>query len=103
AYLFDILLVSVALVFPQKVLYKAFDVPRYEVLGVDLNPLGWALAVLYFAICEGFFGTTVGKALFGLRVSRLGETGPPGFGRAAVRATAFVLIWIWILDGSQIA
>ena len=40
------------------------------------------LAVVYFALFEGLFGWTPGKWLLRLRVSRVGETGPPGLGRA---------------------
>jgi hypothetical protein len=47
------------------------------------------LGLAYFAVGEGLFGATVGKWLLGLRVSRLGQTGPPGVWRALLRAIVF--------------
>jgi hypothetical protein len=59
---------------------------------IDAFEIGWLpglLLCLYFAIGEGVFGATPGKWLLGLRVSRLGQTGPPGVWRALVRALVF--------------
>jgi uncharacterized RDD family membrane protein YckC len=59
---------------------------------VDLFELHWlSLAVLiaYFALFEGRLGATPGKWLLGLRVSRVGATGPPGVGPALARVLVF--------------
>lgn len=53
-------------------------------LGVRL-----AAFVLYFGILEGFLGTTLGKQLTGLRVSRVPGGGPPGVWWAPARASIF--------------
>ena len=88
---------------PVEMVKTALDLPEGTVAGVDIDPIGWAALVAYFAACEGLLGATLGKALLGLRVSRVGQTGPPGLGRALVRATVFALIGVWILDGSRLA
>ncbi|MBX9581839.1 MAG: protein kinase, partial [Gemmataceae bacterium] len=56
-------------------------------------PVELAVSTAYFALLEGLFGATVGKWLLGLRVSRVGRTGPPGVGPALVRAAAFNALW----------
>src|SRR5262249_13431570 len=55
------------------------------------------------ALLEGLFGTTAGKALLGLRVSRVGRTGPPGVTRALIRATVFALMWLMLDHGLEAA
>lgn len=55
----------------------------------ELRWLSITLLLGYFAIGEGVFGATPGKWLLGLRVSRIGQTGPPGLGRALVRTVVF--------------
>ena len=102
AYFLDFLL-TLAILTPLEVVQTAFGGLRTDVAGVPVNLIGWALVVAYFALLEGLTGTTAGKALLGLRVSRVGQTGPPGVWRGAVRATAFALIWMWIVDGSRLA
>ena len=47
------------------------------------------LMLLYFGVFEGLFGATPGKWLLGLRVSRLGQAGPPGLRRAFLRTVVF--------------
>ena len=59
---------------------------------IDVFELRWLSALLlvaYFAVGEGAFGATLGKWLLGLRVSRPGQTGPPGVWRALVRTVVF--------------
>jgi hypothetical protein len=59
---------------------------------VDIFEFSWftiLLLIAYFGIGEGVFGTTPGKWLIGLRVSRLGQTGPPGLLRAILRTVVF--------------
>jgi eukaryotic-like serine/threonine-protein kinase len=58
--------------------------------------LGWMLGgffvmVLYYAISEGRWGATVGKAVCRLRVTSLDHS-PPGVPRALARALLFVLL-----------
>lgn len=84
AYLIDVVLLQFALV-PLELL--ATD-------GVKVHPfaVGWTtvlVALGYFAPAEGRFGTTLGKKLLGLRVSRVGRPGPPGVGRAVARTAVF--------------
>jgi uncharacterized RDD family membrane protein YckC len=53
--------------------------------GLTIQIAGWLLAVLYFAVGEGFWGHTVGKRLLGLSV--VGRQGTaPGLPRALLRA-----------------
>lgn len=62
---------------------------------IDIFELRWLsglLLVLYFTVGEGLFGATPGKWLLGLRVSRLGQTGPPGLWRAFVRTAVFHIL-----------
>jgi hypothetical protein len=57
--------------------------------------LGWierATWLLYFALLEGIGGASLGKWIFGLRVSRVSHGGPPGLGRGLVRASIFYLL-----------
>ena len=59
---------------------------------IDLFELRWLSGLIllaYFALGEGLFGATPGKWLLGLRVSRVGQTGPPGVGKALVRTVVF--------------
>ena len=101
AYFLDFVIVTVALIAPWEMLQKAFGSLKFGPVGID--PIGWALTIGYFALCEGLFGTTVGKSLIGLRVSRVGQTGPPGIPRALLRSLVFALMWVWVLDGARLA
>ena len=63
------------------------------------------IALLYCAPLEGLWGATLGKRLLGLRVTRLGETGPPGLACALGRTLAFHLLLFstliglgWVID-----
>jgi hypothetical protein len=103
AYFLDILFTTVVLLTPWEMLQRAVGSLRVSTAGVHIDFVGWALVVAYFTVCEGIFGATLGKAMLGLRVSRVGQTDPPGVPRALVRASVFALIWMWILDGSRLA
>src|SRR5262249_54017129 len=52
----------------------------------DFRWVSFLMLLGYFSLGEGVFGATFGKWLLGLRVSRLGQTGPPGVWRAFIRA-----------------
>ena len=103
AYVLDVVFALIFVLTPVEMVQTALDLPFRVVAGVDVDPLGWLALVAYFALCEGLFGATIGKALLGLRVSRIGQTGPPGVPRAFLRAAVFALIGMWILDGSRLA
>jgi uncharacterized RDD family membrane protein YckC len=75
AFLVDIFLVS----FPVA-LALGSHTPLLTLLLVTL-----AAEFLYFSICEGLFGTTLGKRLFGLRVVRAADGRPCGPFAAVVR------------------
>jgi uncharacterized RDD family membrane protein YckC len=52
--------------------------------------LWWAA---YFVLLEGYWGCTLGKRLFRLRVHRAQESRVPALGWAALRACCFALFW----------
>ncbi len=59
---------------------------------IDVFEFRWfyiLLMLVYFAIGDGIFGATLGKWLLGVRVSRVGQTEPPGFLRGLVRTVVF--------------
>jgi hypothetical protein len=103
AYLLDMLVLFLFVLMPLEATRLAMGWHAPKLGGVTIEPLGWALTIVYFALLEGLLGTTAAKALFGLRVSRLGQTGPPGVGRALVRATVFALMWFLIEYGTEAA
>ncbi len=81
------------------------EIPRQLLLGptangsvnLDLLEISWpgiALGSLYFALAEGLSGTTVGKRLLRLRVTRVNRVGPPGLAAAGVRVVAFTASWV---------
>lgn len=98
AYLLDMLLLSL-FVMPLGAAHQALDGPNLDLGEVAIDPLLWVLTTAYFALLEGLFGRTAGKALFGLRVSRVGRTGPPGVPRAVLRAVVFALMWFLVEYG----
>jgi hypothetical protein len=65
--------------------------------------LGCLAGLLYFAVPEGRWGCTPGKAALGLRVWNATDDAPPGVPRAFLRAlvcfgatyTAFVVVHVW--------
>lgn len=94
SYLIDVVLLQFALV-PVELLVNG---------GVSVHPFAvnwpaWLVAFVYFAPAEGIFGTTFGKRLLGLRVARVGETGPPGILRAGLRTAAFHALLFGMLAG----
>jgi hypothetical protein len=99
AYVLDMLLLSLFILMPLEAVRLGLGWETPTLGGIPVDPLGWALTVAYFALLEGLLGTTAGKALFGLRVSRVGRTGPPGVGPAVVRAVVFALMWFGIEHG----
>ena len=74
-----------------------FELLKFWLIGrgdgrIDAFELNWIAVVLmmaYFSIGEGIFGATPGKWLLGLRVSRVGQTSPPGLRRALLRTGIF--------------
>ena len=46
----------------------------------------------YFVVFEGLTGRTLGKTLWGIEVVRAEDGGPPGLGRAALRALTFLAV-----------
>jgi uncharacterized RDD family membrane protein YckC len=95
AYFIDWLLLIFTLVVPEEILRNVFGWEYVTYQGVHIDPVGCALFVAYFATLEGLFGRTLGKALLGLRVSRIGECGPPGLERGWIRAATFSFLWFW--------
>jgi hypothetical protein len=55
------------------------------------------LYLAYFAVLEGLWGASLGKRLFRLRVAGMASQGPPGIGRAILRAA---VLWALINAGS---
>ena len=60
----------------------------------------FALWTMYFALTDGVWGASLGKAICGLRVVGPGRSAP-GVGRALLRAAIFILppalpVWIWL-------
>ncbi len=89
AYILDRILLTF-LIFPAEVLRIWLEGSRTG--KIDLFELRWlpvGLLMAYFALSEGLLGATPGKWLLGLRVSRIGQTGPPGVSRALVRVFVF--------------
>jgi len=50
--------------------------------------------VAYFGVFEGLLGWTPGKRLLRMRVSRLGQCGPPGVLQGLLRAVTFPGLWV---------
>jgi hypothetical protein len=67
---------------------------------IDIFEIRWLALVFmlaYFSIGDGVFGATPGKWLLGLRVSRLGQTVPPGVLRALLRTVVFHGLWVTLI------
>ena len=77
-----------AIFYPEAARRVAAD-PMIQSLGM-LNAL---TAVLYYGVLEGFWGWSLGKRLMRLRVCRLDSSGPPGLGRAVLRAGVFYFLF----------
>lgn len=96
AYLFDSIVLAFLIQLPIQLVESAVG-GGWDIMlgfGSESDPGSWLGAVLYFAVLEGVYGTTAGKWLLRLRVTRVGLVGPPGLGPAAVRAVVFSLLWI---------
>ncbi|QDU24092.1 protein kinase domain-containing protein [Urbifossiella limnaea] len=89
AFLLDAILLTLLVTLPVEILRKLIGWGHVALAGVPIDPVEDAVTLAYFATLEGLFGRTLGKALLGLRVSRVGATGPPGLGRAWLRAGTF--------------
>ncbi|MDB5307218.1 MAG: hypothetical protein JWO38_1420 [Gemmataceae bacterium] len=94
AYLLDALVLILFVLLPLEVILSLAGADHPA--AVALDSAGWVGWPVYFAVLEGLFGATVGKALLGLRVSRVGKTGPPGLVRGAVRAGVFEALVLWV-------
>jgi uncharacterized RDD family membrane protein YckC len=77
------------LALPTTILNSAFGPPvvRRGSTTVELEPWSFVVGVLYFAVCEGRWGRTLGKRLLGLRV--VSRTGALSWRQAATRALIF--------------
>ncbi len=103
AYLLDVILLVLLVDFPIQVLRSLLGWDRVWLAGVPFDPVEDAIDLAYFATLEGLFGRTAGKALLGLRVSRVGKTGPPGLARGWLRAGVFAVVLLVIFHGPAIA
>ncbi len=94
--LFVLLAVMLVIEFPR----QAFlGVTQNSSVTLDLLEFSWpglVAAAIYFTVGEGLYGTTIGKRLLRLRVTRVGGVGPPGLARAAARAVTATSIWALI-------
>ena len=94
AYILDRILLTF-LIFPAEVVRIWLEGSRSGKIDVfELRWLAVGLLFAYFGLTEGLLGATPGKWLLGLRVSRVGQTGPPGIGRALVRVFAFHALFV---------
>mgnify|MGYP000926761759 CR=1 FL=1 len=73
AFLLDWVILVLVVVLPLELLRQMFDWTHPSIAGVGFDPVEWAVGMSYFATLEGLFGRTAGKALLGLRVSRVGR------------------------------
>lgn len=104
AYILDSVLLIFLVQTPVELLEGVFGGRPVHIGMTDrFDPIEWGLYTLYFALLEGIWGTTVGKRLLGLRVSRVEGSGPPGVGRALARAAAFNALWLAVFYGGPLA
>jgi eukaryotic-like serine/threonine-protein kinase len=61
------------------------------------NILQALILTLYFGITEGYTGGTVGKLLLRLRVTQIGQMGPPGIRRSLYRSFVFHFAFLAVL------
>jgi hypothetical protein len=102
AFLVDGLVLVLITVVPLEILRSALGWRHVAVAGFTIDPVAWALGIAYFATLEGLLGRTIGKTLLGLRVSRVGENGPPGLWRGWVRAFVFDCVWLVVLFAAPV-
>lgn len=103
AFLLDGILLTLFVALPVEVVRKLLGWEHVELAGIPFDPIESAIELAYFATLEGLFGRTAGKALLGLRVSRVGQTGPPGLGRAWLRAGVFSALLLLLVNGPAVA
>ncbi len=103
AFLLDAILLTLVVALPIEVVRKLIGWEHVELAGIPIDPIEDAIRLAYFATLEGLFGRTAGKALLGLRVSRVGQTGPPGLGRAWLRAGVFSLLLLLLVHAPAVA
>ncbi|MBY0515203.1 MAG: protein kinase, partial [Gemmataceae bacterium] len=103
AFLLDWLAITLVGMLPLEVVQAAVGWGHVVARGVAVDPIAWLLWGAYLGVCEGLWGRTLGKALLGLRVSRVGQTGPPGLGVGLARAGVFVGLWFWLFHGPAVA
>lgn len=77
---------------PLEIGWDWLVVPLVPGNGVGSETIHVLMLLGYFTLGEGLWGTTVGKWLLRLRVSRVGRTGPPGLLRAFVRSAVFLAL-----------
>jgi hypothetical protein len=102
AFLLDCLIIILAIIIPLELLHSILNWKHVIVAGRFVDPVGWALAIAYFATFEGLLGRAPGKWLLGLRVSRVGQTGPPGLERGWIRTVSFALVLFWTIYAAPI-
>jgi uncharacterized RDD family membrane protein YckC len=59
--------------------------------GILISSWGTAVVLLYYTICEGLWGASLGKWLLGLRVCTPRGSSPPGLVRGLVRTLVFLV------------
>ncbi len=90
-----VIILSLLLLFPDVLFQPDIHLEFRDVpLKLMNDAFGWRafiLFIVYFGIFEGFLGITFGKLLCGLRVATLDDQ-KPGFPRALLRVTLFLLL-----------
>lgn len=94
AYIADVLLFELVVIPLDFLVLSAIGplTERNDVFGATWFEL--LTSVLYFGLFDGLTGATPGKRLLRLRVTRVGETGPPGLWSGLVRSAVFALMWV---------
>ncbi len=96
AYLLDVIALSFITI-PVEVSRSWGTVAEGHLNPIEFRPIAITITLLYFAIAEGVFGATLGKWMLGLRVSRVGQTEPPGILRGLVRASVFRILMFSVI------
>lgn len=100
AYLIDALCLLVIVQIPFQIIEMLIGGRAWldvvNLTGVDPGPFFGT--VVYFTLLEGLTGTTAGKWLLHLRVSKVGEVGPPGLKAALIRTLTFNLLLLSALS-----
>ncbi len=90
AYLLD--RIALTLLSVPAEMMRELSADEHELSVMQIRWLSILILLIYFTLGEGVFGATPGKWLLGLRVSRLGQTTPPGIVRAFIRAIVFLCL-----------